>query len=310
MNHPTRREFLLQTTCAVAFATVNPFAVFAQTPCTVAHPLDPPDPAFSGRCPNCGMQRSQWARTWKRFAIENQDYEACSFHCLADLAAKSGQRPSDVETALYQTPAILQAADSAAFVIGSSAPGTMTVKSKAAFANRSQAQAFARACGGRVADYADTFAVAAAELGRENAVIDQKRLKSGKIVTPADGVDECPVCLMFPARYPKHHCQVRDADGTVFHFCSTQCLFAFLENPRRHARRVIDPSMIWVRDYAENRWISGWTAYYVLGSKQWGPMGSEAFAFDRIDAARRFQSQSGGFILGYEDVTLHGIKTR
>jgi len=186
----------------------------------------------------------------------------------------------------------------------------MTSKSKAAFADRLQAVAFARSCGGQVAGYSETLAMAVADLDPENQVIDQKRLESGKIVPPADGADECPVCLMFPARYPKHRCQIRNTDGSVFHFCSTQCLFAFLENPRRHARREIDPVAIWVSDYAGTRWISARTAYYVLGSKQWGPMGREAFAFDRIDAARRFQRRHGGAILHFDAVTLHGIKTR
>jgi len=104
MKHSTRREFLLRTACAVAAATWHPWAVFAQEPCSLGHPLSPPDPAFTERCPNCGMRRSRWARTWKRFIIGDANYDACSFHCLADMAVKSGQDPSNVQTALYDDP--------------------------------------------------------------------------------------------------------------------------------------------------------------------------------------------------------------
>lgn len=310
MNHQTRREFLLKSSCAAVLAALHPSALLAQPPCRVPHPLVPPDPAFDGRCPNCGMSRTLWARTWKTFAIGDHHYGVCSFHCLADMAAKSGRRPSNVKTALYLSPETLQSAETASYVIGSSAAGTMTLKSKAAFPSPAQAREFSEACGGRVADYTATLELAAADLERENSAIDRKRLASGKIVPPEDGVDECPVCLMFPARYPRHHCQIRDAGGTVFHFCSTQCLFAFLENPRRHARRDVNAADIWARDFEQRRWISARTAYYVLGSNQWGPMGREAFAFDRIDGARRFKQRHGGFIQRFEEVTLHAIKTK
>jgi nitrous oxide reductase accessory protein NosL len=310
MKKQTRREFLLKSSFAAALATVNPMVLLARTPCQVDHPLNPPHSSFEERCPNCGMPRARWARTWKTFAIGETVYSVCSFHCMADMAAKSGQTLSNVKTALYLEPEVLHAAESATFVIGSSAAGTMTLKSKAAFASPSAAREFLETCGGQMADYAETLALAVADLERENTMIDRKRLDSGTIAVPVDGVDECPVCLMFPARYPRHRCQVRSKDDAVFHFCSTQCLFGFLENPRMHARREIQPAMIWVSDYDGSRWISARTAHYVLGSKKWGPMGREAFAFDRIDAARRFQKRHGGYIQQYDAVTLHAIKTR
>jgi nitrous oxide reductase accessory protein NosL len=285
-----------------------PSAVFSDEGCGVQHPLLPPDKAFSGRCPNCGMLRAMWARTWKTFENTEGRFEACSFHCLADMTQKSGFAPANPATALYLDPGSMVDARSAVYVIGSKAPGTMTMNSKPAFADASQAEAFRQTCGGRVAGYPEALELARAGLAKERAMIDRKRLESGKIVDPVDNRDECPVCLMFPARYPGNKCQLRSTEDTVYHFCSTQCLFAFLAAPEKYVRKSVEPALIWVVDTTGKSWISAWTAYFVVGSRQWGPMGHEAFAFDRREAAEGFRKRNGGTLLRFEDVTLARIK--
>ena len=60
-------------------------------------------------------------------------------------------------------------------------------------------------------------------------------------------------------------------------------------------------------DFESGAWISGYTAYYVVGSKKFGPMGYEAFAFDRRAVAESFRKQSGGEILPFERLRIERI---
>jgi nitrous oxide reductase accessory protein NosL len=244
-----------------------------------------------------------WARTWKSFEIASGHVEVCSFHCLADMIRKTGEPPRAVKTALYLEPERLLPIEACFFVIDSRAPGTMTSASKLAFASESAARQFARTCGGRVAAFPVALAEARKSLPGEKQIIARKRLRSGKIVEPVDNADECPVCNMYPARYPLHRCQIQTAERTIFHFCSTRCLFTFLSTPQKFGAPEAVPDLIWVSDYLSGGWISARTAYYVVGSNEWGPMGFEAFAFDRKTDALDFQGRHGGAVRTFYQVT-------
>jgi nitrous oxide reductase accessory protein NosL len=275
----------------------------AQEPCEVAHPLAPAQEHYRGRCPNCGMARAMWARTWVSFENSNGPQSVCSLHCLADLALKSGESPRRVRVALYLEPKTMVPAETAVFVLGSRAKGTMTANSKPAFASAVAARSFAARCGGQSVDFAAALAAATADLPAENRVIGERRLATGKIVPPVDGQDECPVCQMFPARYPRHQCQVLVAGGRTRHFCSTQCLFTFLQNPGAYGQAAADdPLWAWVKDYGSGEWISAETAYFVVGSRVMGPMGFEALPFSRRADAVSCSQKNGGQVLGFKAV--------
>lgn len=305
MDRLNRRQFIGDITRITIASLVFPLSVGADTVCQVVHPLAPPDPVFLGRCPNCGMMRSMWARTWKAFRLDDGMREACSFHCLADMAVKSDQTPQDVQTALFLQPRGMVAAEDAWYVIGSSAQGTMTMLSKAAFSERFAAAEFARTCGGKIADYETTFQQACKALEKENAMIDHKRLSKGKIVPPMDTRDECVVCRMYPARYPRHCSQVSYGDAHVDHFCSTRCLFTWLADLEKDPLHEGRSGMIWVTDFGSGRWISGRTAYYVIDSGTMGPMGAEAIAFDRQTQAQEFARDKGGLVMTFEKARSH-----
>jgi len=307
MDRRNRRQFIGDMTRLTIAALVFPWAAGADTVCHVVHPLAPPDPALHGRCPNCGMMRSMWARTWKTFHLDRGIGEACSFHCLLDMAVKSGRTFQNVQTALFLQPRGMIAAADAWYVVGSSVKGTMTMLSKAAFPSRSVAADFARTCGGELADFKTTFQLARKALDKENAMIDHKRLAKGKIVPPVDIKDECVVCRMYPARYPRHCSQVSYGDAQVDHFCSTHCLFKWLTDLKNNPSHPGRNGMIWVTDYGSGRWISGRTAYYVMDSRTMGPMGAEAIAFDRQAQARDFSRGKGGQVMTFEKVQSHSF---
>jgi nitrous oxide reductase accessory protein NosL len=253
------------------------------------------------------MLRAMWARTWITFDPVKNVSQVCSFHCLADWIRKSGATPTNVRLALYHEPQKMIPAETAVIVMGSSAAGTMSPVSKIVFADKRQAADFAAACGGTVIDYARAIAEAGAGVSRENKMINTRRLKKGIIVEPSDG-DRCPVCDMFPIRYPYGKCQIRTSQGKVLHFCSTQCLFAFLGSQTHYVQTAVRPHVIWVVDRSSGMWISGRGAFFVIGStKVFGPMGFEAFPFSTLTDAQDFAARNGGRAVGFEDVSIDKI---
>ncbi|MFH1981624.1 MAG: nitrous oxide reductase accessory protein NosL [Pseudomonadota bacterium] len=288
------RAVLLVMMCTLGSAA-------AEGPCLVQHPLQPPRAEFTGRCPNCGMTRAMWARTWYTFTDSHGPQQACSMHCLADRVVKSGERAEAVRVACYLTPETMIPAAEAFYVLGSSAAGTMSAQSKPAFAGQDRAERFAATCGGRVMRFADAFAVATAALPTENRMIAERRLKKGKIAEPVDNADSCLVCEMFPARYPRHRAQIRMGPAPPLHFCSTQCLFIYLSRMPVAEKGTV---MVWVTDTPSGEWISGLVAFYVVGSEKLGPMGYEAFAFAERAAAESFAAEAGkGRVVGFEAVS-------
>ena len=310
MSNCTRREILLAAVAGSIYAAFSPISVLAADPCSVSHPLMPPQKEFSGQCPNCGMVRPMWARTWKTFENAEGKSQACSFHCLADVALKSGEDPKNVRVALYFNPKEMIPAEQAFFVVGSKAKGTMTMKSKIALSSKVEAEKFAASCGGKVVGYEEALAMAKAGIAKENPMLLEKRLKKGVIVEPVDQKDRCPVCGMYPSRYPKHKCQMITKEKNVVHFCSTQHLFEFLKHTRKYVKTDVTPSQIWVIDFPTGAWIGGRTAYYVVGSGSQGPMGDEAITFDKKEAADDFARKEGGKVLMFSQVTIDAVKPK
>ncbi|AFM23393.1 nitrous oxide reductase accessory protein NosL [Desulfomonile tiedjei] len=306
----SRREFNLIALAVITLVLLQAGPLLADDPCAVQHPFMPPKAEFVGQCPNCGMMRGMWARTWMEFENSSGKHGVCSIHCLAHMAIKAGEKPRSVQTALYMAPEKMVPANTAWFVVGSKAKGTMTMNSKIAFPSKDEAEAFARSCEGKVSSFQDTFALARADLPKENAMIAEKRVKDGKIIEPIDNKDECAVCRMYPARYSKHKCQLIDKDKKVHHFCSTQCLFRFLGNPREFVNNDTKPAMIWVTDYQSGSWISAKTAYYLVGSRIQGPMGHEALAFDKNAEALSTAHQQGGDVLVFSEVGIQRIEAK
>ena len=307
MSEQSRREFILTVGKGIGAVCLLTIPAFAEGPCAVEHPIMPPNKNLKGQCTNCGMVRPMWARTWMTFENSEGKFQVCSFHCLAEMALKSGEDPRNVKVALYQDPTTMIPASRAVFVVGSSAKGTMTMTSKLAFGSKDEAAKFADSCSGEVMGFKDTLELAKTGVQKENKMIAKNRLKKGKIVEPADNKDKCTVCGMYPARYPKNKCQIQSRDKTVYHFCSTQCLFKFLENSAKFAGSEVQPFLIWVVDYNSGAWIGGKAAYYVVGSSQNGPMGKEAFVFDKMADAKKFVKMNGGKAIIFSGVTFDKI---
>ena len=306
MNSVNRRHFI-KSLAATPFALALLPNGAEGMDCKVQHPFMPPKNQYTGQCPVCGMIRSMWARTWITFDEVKNVSQVCSFHCLADWILKSGQEPTNVMFTLYHQPDTAISASDAVIVIGSAAAGTMSPISKIVFADKSKAEDFAKSCSGEIVEYTKALEKAKANVVKENTMINARRLKKGKIIEPNEN-DTCPVCGMFPARYPYGKCQIKSKEGQTIHFCSTQCLFAFIGKQDLYVEKPVHPMLIWVVDRNSGLWVSGRTAFYVLGSKKvFGPMGYEALPFNSLKEAEEFTISNGGKMVIFDQVTIEKI---
>jgi nitrous oxide reductase accessory protein NosL len=269
----------------------------------IEHPMMKPKMySKTMRCPNCGMMINMWARTRHSFHHPEGDFTTCSIRCMADKAVSSGAEPSKGQVALYLDPDKMVPVEDATYVIGSAAAGTMTMKSKIAFADKAAAEQFASSYGGQVVDFQGAYAAAKMELPKSRMHIDKKRKKTGKIKEPTEK-DVCSVCGMYPARYPKHHNQIWAKDGSTLHFCSTQCMVNFNADPAKYAKKPVKTKMAWVTLYSDGMYESAFGAYYVVGSKVDGPMGREAIPFKLKKNADEFVKENGGKIVSFPQLT-------
>jgi nitrous oxide reductase accessory protein NosL len=270
----------------------------------VEHPMmKPAQYTDTMKCPNCGMMLNMWARTRHQFHMDGKGEESCSIHCLAERADREGVEPADVKVALYLEPEKMVPAAQAAYVVGSTAPGTMTTVSKLAFADHAAAEKFAAEYGGVVTDYGRAYKQAAAELGKDRQAIDMKRKKSGKIVEPTPA-DTCVVCGMRPAAYPNNRAQALTADKKTLHFCSGQCMVKFLTAPASYAGPEVKLMSVWATVYPEGMYDYAGGLFYVVGSKAMGPMGLEPFAFRSKKQAEEFMAKQGGTLVLFSELKL------
>ncbi|MBQ6655928.1 MAG: nitrous oxide reductase accessory protein NosL [Ottowia sp.] len=108
----------------------------------------------------------------------------------------------------------------------------------------------------------------------------------------------CPVCGMYPARYPKWAAQLRYSDGERRYFDSPVEMLRFLADVPRYdkAHTAADVQGRWLSDASgSGQWIAFENAWVVYGSGVSGPMhASELPAFASEEAAQQFAREHGG----------------
>lgn len=124
---------------------------------------------------------------------------------------------------------------------------------------------------------------------------------------PAEGVDSsvrCAVCGMFVAKYDNWLAQIRLADGTVMYFDGVKDLLVFYFDPGGYSKAAPkDIKEIWVRDYYSLQWLDGRSAFYVVGSDVYGPMGKEFVPFASREAVDSFlHDHKGEKILVFSEI--------
>lgn len=130
---------------------------------------------------------------------------------------------------------------------------------------------------------------------------------------PAPGhLDKCPVCGMFITKYPSWTATLSFNDGTHSYFDGAKDLFVYLHNLPRYAKGKSAAMVagIWVKDYYTLRMVDAKSAWFVIGSTVYGPMGHELIPFAKLSEAQEFmKDHDGKRIVRYADITPALLKT-
>ena len=146
------------------FRYISLFSLFLFIGCAGVQTAHKAEMRSTASCLNCGMINKEWAQTNHEFTNSEGTFRTCSIHCVADMSLKSGETPRNVKAASYSNPERMIPAEKAVYVIGSTAPGTMTMVSKLAFESREAAEKFMAEKGGKLATFSEALEAATAEL--------------------------------------------------------------------------------------------------------------------------------------------------
>lgn len=127
---------------------------------------------------------------------------------------------------------------------------------------------------------------------------------------PADA--RCPVCGMYPARFPRWAAQTVFKDGASHYFDSPVDLIAFLQQIERFNKRYTqeDITVSYVTDFETGLWIEVGKAFFVQGSTALGPMRTADLpAFSARQSADAFTRKRNGKVLTFMQVTPELIQS-
>lgn len=129
---------------------------------------------------------------------------------------------------------------------------------------------------------------------------------------PIPATARCPVCGMYPARFPRWAAQTVFNDGASHSFDSPVDQFAFLYKIDRYSKRYSqkDVTVSYVTDFESGQWVDVKHAFFVQGSSALGPMRTADLpAFSSRQSANQFAHSHGGKMLAYADVTADMIQS-
>ena len=127
----------------------------------------------------------------------------------------------------------------------------------------------------------------------------------------ASKTDKCPVCGMFVAKYTDFLAQIVFTDGSYAVFDGAKDMFKYFFNLKQYnaSKELSDIAAIYVTDYYNVTPVDGRTAWYVVGSDVFGPMGPELMPFvQEKDATEFMKDHSGKKLIRFADVTADLIK--
>ena len=105
---------------------------------------------------------------------------------------------------------------------------------------------------------------------------------------------ECPLCGMYPARYPQFNCQVVFKDGSYEAFDSAIGLLVYLHFPEKAGIKLQPVARTYFKDYIKESWLEAGKTFFVTGSEIMGPMGVEFLPVDSEQAAEELKKQEKG----------------
>jgi len=124
--------------------------------------------------------------------------------------------------------------------------------------------------------------------------------------------DKCPVCGMFVKKYPDWTDVIVFRNGSRVYFDGAKDMFKYLFDMKRYdsVNKKEDIRSIIVKDYYRLSWIDAHSAWFVVGSDVYGPMGRELIPLEKEEDAREFLTDhKGKKILKFPEITIEIIKT-
>ena len=124
-------------------------------------------------CPECGMTLPMFYKTNHAATVDGKVKQYCSLHCVVE-DTKKGSKLTDIKVVDVTSLKFIDA-NKASYVVGSAKKGTMTMVSKYAFANKADAEAFAKANGGEVVDYSGAYKAAESDFAKDSKMVAKKQ---------------------------------------------------------------------------------------------------------------------------------------
>lgn len=134
-------------------------------------------------CPECGMTLPMFYKTNHAATVEGKVKQYCSLHCVVEDIYK-GSKLTDIKVVDVNTLKFIPVKQ-AAYVVGSAKKGTMTTVSKYAFGSKDEAEAFAKANGGKVVDYSGAYKAAEEDFAKDSKMVSEKQammVKKGEMI--------------------------------------------------------------------------------------------------------------------------------
>lgn len=125
--------------------------------------------------------------------------------------------------------------------------------------------------------------------------VTEEKASGDKIKITKD--EKCPICGMFVYKYPKWAAQIFYKNAH-YSFDGVKDMMKYYYKHRDGILKIL------VTDYYSQKTIDALTAYYVVGSDVYGPMGDELIPFGSRSEANTFSMDHKGFkLLRFEDIT-------
>lgn len=136
--------------------------------------------------------------------------------------------------------------------------------------------------------------------GHDHAGLNKKQPLGKSIDVPKDA--KCPVCGMFVFKYPRWAAKMIMSDNKEYYFDGVKDMFKFFLQKKSSTEEM---GLILVSDYYTQHALQARSAFYVVGSDVYGPMGNELIPFSTLQDAKTFaRDHRGDRIVTFGDVTM------
>lgn len=123
--------------------------------------------------------------------------------------------------------------------------------------------------------------------------------------------DKCPVCGMFVSKYPDWTAVITFKDNSSLFFDGGKDMFIYYHTMKKYTpnRKQKDILSITVRDYYALKQIDARSAWFVIGSDVYGPMGHELIPFSKEAEAKEFlRDHKGKRIIRFNEISAGLVK--